>query len=150
MDLPSNIQRLAEIADLIDVQVFAGTRMEIYQPKIASAEELAQEMTKVMQSFAASAAQAEALPRNSSPCRASISSWLSVTAKRHGPMPSAGWIASMLLPRDRAGAYLFIQSTTVKRTNWPMSLAKPSANRQRADEIPRERCKIYIVRQQEG
>ncbi len=31
-----------------------------------------------------------------------------------------------------------------------MSLAKPSANRQRADEIPRERCKIYIVRQQEG
>jgi general secretion pathway protein D len=70
MDLPSNIQRLAEIADLIDVQVFAGTRMEIYQPKIASAEELAQEMTKVMQSYAASAAQAEsfaaefiALPR---------------------------------------------------------------------------------------
>jgi len=59
MDLPSNIQRLTEIADLIDVQVFAGTRMEIYQPKIASAEELAQEMTKVMQSFAASAAQPE-------------------------------------------------------------------------------------------
>jgi len=70
MDLPSNIQRLAEIADLIDVQVFAGTRMEIYPPKVASAEELAQEMTKVMQSFAASAPQAEsfaaefiALPR---------------------------------------------------------------------------------------
>jgi general secretion pathway protein D len=70
MDLPSNIQRLTEIADLIDVQVFAGTRMEIYQPKIASAEELAQEMTKVMQSFAASAPQTEsftaqfiALPR---------------------------------------------------------------------------------------
>lgn len=59
MDLPSNIQRLMEIADLIDVQVFAGTRMEIYQPKIASAEELAQEMSKVMQSFASSAAQAE-------------------------------------------------------------------------------------------
>jgi len=70
MDLPSNIQRLTEIADLIDVQVFAGTRMEIYQPQIASAEELAQEMTKVMQSFAASAPQSEsftaqfiALPR---------------------------------------------------------------------------------------
>ncbi len=70
MDLPSNIHRLAEIADLIDVQVFAGTRMEIYQPKIASAEELAQEMTKVMQSFASSVPQAEnfaaefiALPR---------------------------------------------------------------------------------------
>jgi general secretion pathway protein D len=59
MDLPSNIQRLTEIADLIDVQVFAGTRMEIYQPKVASAEELAQEMTKVMQSFASSAPQTE-------------------------------------------------------------------------------------------
>ncbi len=59
MDLPSNIQRLVEIADLIDVQVFAGTRMEIYQPKVASAEELAQEMAKVMQSFAASTPQAE-------------------------------------------------------------------------------------------
>ena len=59
MDLPSNIQRLTEIADLIDVQVFAGTRMEIYEPKIASAEELAQEMTKVMQSYAASAPQSE-------------------------------------------------------------------------------------------
>jgi len=70
MDLPSNIQRLTEIADLIDVQVFAGTRMEIYQPKVASAEELGQEMTKIMQSFASSAPQAEsfaaefiALPR---------------------------------------------------------------------------------------
>jgi general secretion pathway protein D len=70
MDLPSNIQRLVEIAELIDVQVFAGTRMEIYQPKVASAEELAQEMTKVMQSFASSVPQAEsftaqfiALPR---------------------------------------------------------------------------------------
>ena len=70
MDLPSNIQRLVEIVDLIDVQVFAGTRMEIYQPKVASAEELAQEMTKVMQSFASSAPQPDsfaaqfiALPR---------------------------------------------------------------------------------------
>jgi len=70
MDLPSNIQRLMEIAELIDVQVFAGTRMEIYQPKVASAEELAQEMTKVMQSFASSAPQPDsfaaqfvALPR---------------------------------------------------------------------------------------
>src|ERR1044071_491540 len=59
MDLPSSIQRLVEIADLIDVQVFAGTRMEIYQPKVASAEELAQEMTKVMQTFAASTPQAD-------------------------------------------------------------------------------------------
>ena len=59
MDTPLNIQRLIEIADLIDVQVFAGTRMEIYQPRIASAEELSQEMTKVMQSFAASTPQSE-------------------------------------------------------------------------------------------
>lgn len=59
MDLPSNIQRLMEIADLIDVQVFAGTRMEIYQPKVASAEELASEMTKVMQAYAASVPQTE-------------------------------------------------------------------------------------------
>ena len=70
MDLPSNIQRLVEIADLIDVQVFAGTRMEIYQPKVASAEELATEMTKVMQAYASSVPQPEnftaqflALPR---------------------------------------------------------------------------------------
>ena len=59
MDLPSNIQRLTEIADMIDVQVFAGTRMEIYQPKVASAEELSQEMIKVMQSFASSAPQTD-------------------------------------------------------------------------------------------
>jgi general secretion pathway protein D len=70
IDLPSNIQRLVEIAELIDVQVFAGTRMEIYQPKVASAEELAQEMIKIMQSFSASVPQTEsfnaqfiALPR---------------------------------------------------------------------------------------
>ena len=59
MDLPSNIQRLTEIADMIDVQVFAGTRMEIYQPKVASAEELSQEMIKIMQSFSASAPQTD-------------------------------------------------------------------------------------------
>ncbi|MGH7831548.1 MAG: secretin N-terminal domain-containing protein, partial [Candidatus Binatia bacterium] len=59
VDLPSNIQRLMEIRDLIDVQVFAGTRMEIYQPKVASAEELATELTKIMQAYASSAAQAE-------------------------------------------------------------------------------------------
>src|SRR4030095_14349817 len=59
MDLPSNIQRLTEIADLIDVQVFAGTRMEIYQPKVASAEELATQMAKVMQAYASSVPQPE-------------------------------------------------------------------------------------------
>ncbi|MBI3061493.1 MAG: hypothetical protein HYY83_05900 [Deltaproteobacteria bacterium] len=59
VDLPSNIQRLMEIRDLIDVSVFSGTRMEVYQPKVASAEELAAEMTKIMQAYASSAAQAE-------------------------------------------------------------------------------------------
>lgn len=59
VDLPSNIQRLMEIKDLIDVNVFAGTRMELYQPKVASAEELANEMTKIMQAYASSATQAE-------------------------------------------------------------------------------------------
>lgn len=59
MDLPSNIQRLMEIKDLMDVSVFAGVRMEIYQPKVASADELAAEMTKIMQTYASSAAQAE-------------------------------------------------------------------------------------------
>jgi general secretion pathway protein D len=59
VDLPSNIQRLMEIKDLMDVNAFAGTRMELYQPKIASAEDLATEMSKVMQAYASSATQAE-------------------------------------------------------------------------------------------
>ena len=59
VDLPSNIQRLTEIRDLIDVNVFAETRMEVYQPQVASAEELAVEMTKIMQAYASSAAQTE-------------------------------------------------------------------------------------------
>ncbi|MCH8055694.1 MAG: type II secretion system secretin GspD, partial [Deltaproteobacteria bacterium] len=59
MDLPSNIRRLMEIRDLIDVNVFSGMRMEIYQPQIASAEDLAAEMSKIMQAYASSTAQAE-------------------------------------------------------------------------------------------
>lgn len=59
VDLPSNIQRLVEVRDLMDVNVFAGTRMELYQPKVASADELATEMTKIMQSYASSESQAE-------------------------------------------------------------------------------------------
>jgi general secretion pathway protein D len=59
VDLPANIQRLMEIRDMIDVQTFVGTRTEIYQPKIASADELQAEMTKVMQAYASSASQAE-------------------------------------------------------------------------------------------
>ena len=59
VDLPSNIRRLLEIKDLIDVNVFTGTRMELYKPRVATAEELAEEMGKIMQSFAASTAQEE-------------------------------------------------------------------------------------------
>ncbi len=59
VDLPANIQRLMEIRDMIDVQTFVGTRTEIYQPKIASADDLQAEMTKVMQAYASSASQAE-------------------------------------------------------------------------------------------
>src|SRR5712692_7275192 len=59
VDLPSNIQRLMEIRDMIDVQTFVGTRTEIYQPKIASADDMQAEMTKVMQAYASSASQAE-------------------------------------------------------------------------------------------
>jgi general secretion pathway protein D len=59
VDLPSNVQRLQEIVDMIDVQTFVGTRTEMYQPKVASAEELAAEMTKIMQTYASSSAQAE-------------------------------------------------------------------------------------------
>ncbi len=57
VDLPSNIRRLAEIRDLIDVRVFAGTRMELYRPMAASARELAREMSAAMRLFAASGAQ---------------------------------------------------------------------------------------------
>ena len=59
VDLPSNIRRLLEIKELIDVNVFTGVRMEIYQPKITTAEELAEEMTKIMQAYASSAIQEE-------------------------------------------------------------------------------------------
>jgi len=59
LDLASNIQRLLEIKDLIDVNLFAGVRMELYQPKVASAEELADEMGRIMQAYAASATQSE-------------------------------------------------------------------------------------------
>lgn len=39
--------------------VFAGVRMELYQPKVGSAEELAEEMGRIMQAYAASAPQSE-------------------------------------------------------------------------------------------
>lgn len=58
VDLPSNIERLMGIRDLIDVNAFAGLTMEIYQPKGESTEDLALDMGKVMQAYAPPAAQA--------------------------------------------------------------------------------------------
>ncbi len=57
VDLVSNIRRLSEIKELIDVEVFAGTRMELYQPRAATAHDLAREMSAAMRLFGASAAQ---------------------------------------------------------------------------------------------
>ncbi len=60
VDRPSNIRRLSEIKALIDVEVFAGTRMELYKPKAASARELAREMSAAMHFSLASAASGDA------------------------------------------------------------------------------------------
>ncbi len=47
LDLAANVQRLLEIKDLVDVNVFAGARMELYQPKVASSDELAEKMKRL-------------------------------------------------------------------------------------------------------
>ena len=60
VDLPSNIRRLSEIKALIDVEAFAGARMEMYEPKAATAPALAREMSAAMSFSAASGAQGEA------------------------------------------------------------------------------------------
>ena len=60
IDLPSRIRRLSEIKALMDVEVFAGTRMELYKPRAAAAHELAREMSAAMNFSLASAAQGDA------------------------------------------------------------------------------------------
>lgn len=60
-DLPSNIRRLAEIQALLDVRPFVGVRLEIYQTKAASAEELAAEMTKITEAYGPSTAAEDEL-----------------------------------------------------------------------------------------
>ena len=57
VDLPSNIRRLSEIKALIDVEVFAGTRMQLYKPRAATAHDLAREMSAAMKFSAASPAR---------------------------------------------------------------------------------------------
>lgn len=60
VDLPSNIRRLIEIMELIDVEVFAGTRMELYEPRAAAAQDLARELSAAMRLFAAAEMQDDA------------------------------------------------------------------------------------------
>ena len=57
VDLPSNIRRLSEIKALIDVEAFAGTRMQLYKPRAATAHDLAREMSAAMNFSAASPAR---------------------------------------------------------------------------------------------
>ena len=59
VDLPSNIRRLVEIMEMIDVEVFAGTRMELYEPKEAAAQDLARELSAAMRLFAAAEMQGD-------------------------------------------------------------------------------------------
>ena len=60
VDLPSNIRRLVEIMELIDVEVFAGTRMDLYEPRAAAAQDLARELSAAMRLFAAAEMQGDA------------------------------------------------------------------------------------------
>lgn len=56
VDSPQNLQRLLEIKNLIDDPAFAGTRIDIFQPKTASAEELAADMTELARAYFSPAA----------------------------------------------------------------------------------------------
>ncbi|HEX9445284.1 MAG TPA: hypothetical protein VGA73_14265, partial [Candidatus Binatia bacterium] len=48
VDAPENIRRLVEIKELIDVPEFAGARLDVFQPKRASADELSAQMTELL------------------------------------------------------------------------------------------------------
>lgn len=48
VDAPENIRRLIEIRDLIDLPEFAGARLDVFQPKIASAGELSAQLTELL------------------------------------------------------------------------------------------------------
>ncbi|MDE0213987.1 MAG: hypothetical protein OXN22_07925, partial [Deltaproteobacteria bacterium] len=61
VDLPSNIRRLVEIMELIDVEVFAGTRMDLYEPRAAAARDLARELSAAMRRLAPPAKQSDGL-----------------------------------------------------------------------------------------
>lgn len=56
VDSPQNLQRLVEIKNLIDDPAFAGARLDLFQPKTASADELAADMTELARAYVSSAA----------------------------------------------------------------------------------------------
>ena len=59
VDLASRIRRLSEIKALLDVEVFAGTRMELYRPRAATVRDLARELSAAVRFSAGSPASAE-------------------------------------------------------------------------------------------
>ena len=61
-DTPSNIRNLIEIKELIDSPVFAGARLDPFEPKKASAEELAAAMSELTRTYLFSVQRDEAAP----------------------------------------------------------------------------------------
>ncbi len=66
VDTPSNLEQLVAIKDLLDAPALAAARLEIFEPKVASAEELAAGMTEVtryiLAAGASGASPAEFIP----------------------------------------------------------------------------------------
>ena len=60
VDLPSNIRRLVEVMEMIDVEAFADTRMVLYPPRAAAAADLARELSATMRLYASIEAQQDA------------------------------------------------------------------------------------------
>ena len=108
VDLPSNIRRLAEIRDLIDVRVFAGTRMELYRPRAASAGDLAQEMSAAMKLFAASATQDDHFAARFLPLPR-INQLLVIAYSEAAWQYVKRWIARIDVVADTPGRKIFIR-----------------------------------------
>ncbi|MGH7768180.1 MAG: hypothetical protein ACREQP_12045 [Candidatus Binatia bacterium] len=62
IDAPANLPNVLEIKELIDAPAFAGTRLEIFAPKKAGAEELAAAMTELTRTYLFSVPRDEAAP----------------------------------------------------------------------------------------
>jgi len=61
-DSQANIQNILEIKELIDAPAFAGARLEIFEPKRASAEELAAAMTELTRTYLFPVQRDQAVP----------------------------------------------------------------------------------------